>query len=966
MPALRARDRNPAVRAEPRGIGTAGARDPLSREVKLLGALLGQVIVEQEGEPQLALVEEVRRATIELRRTGSASARRTLDRRLDAIDLPAAEILVRAFSLYFLLTNLAEEKQRVRRLRRQGRASATTAPPGTIASALRGLRRAGTTSSGLLALVDPLEVSLVLTAHPTEARRRTTLVALRRCYRLLERLDDPRLTHAEDAEVRRRLREEITLLWHTSALRVEAPTPIDEVRSAMVFFDESLFVIAPRIARAMDLALDDAGLAGSRRGAGAPAAGDSGRSGTRPPHLARAFLRWGTWVGGDRDGNPNVTAATTADAARVQADHVLRGYEAVARRLMQTVAAIVPHGRVDRDLRARLGADARDLPEVVADLDRRFPQEPYRQRFGAIAERLRRTRGVLVQGFDPDDPVARGAYPVPGALRAELAELQRALVADRLGRVAWGEVQDLAWQVETFGFHALDLEVRQHSEVHAAALDALGRGLAAARSAHDRDRGDPGAGSQGAGGRGAGGRGQEVSDRLTAGEVEDTFAAIAAIQRAFGEAACHRYVISFTRDHRDVLDVLALAARVTPSPRLDVVPLFESADALASGGPILDALLADPGYRRHLASRGDRQEVMLGYSDSTKESGTLAASWMLYRAQEALAGAAAANGVELTIFHGRGGAIGRGGGPMSRAILSGAPGSVRGRLKLTEQGEVIAARYANPAVALRHLERMTAAVLTASSPAHEAAVRDASVAGAPVMEELATISRDVFRSVVWDDPAFEAYFRAATPIEELAGLAIGSRPAARGRAGERPRVTMGSLRAIPWVFSWSQSRLNLPGWFGVGAALEAYEAAHGAPGRDRLRALYREWTFFATVLDTVELSLAKADVAIAERYAGLAADAGAGTIWPRLRDEFERTREAVLRITGRTRLLDAMPELQRSIELRNPYVDSLSEVQVRLLAALRRTPKDDPARGELVRLVHLTVSGVAAGLQETG
>jgi phosphoenolpyruvate carboxylase len=303
---------------------------------------------------------------------------------------------------------------------------------------------------------------------------------------------------------------------------------------------------------------------------------------------------------------------------------------------------------------------------------------------------------------------------------------------------------------------------------------------------------------------------------------------------------------------------------------------------------------------------------------------------------------------------------------MSRAILSGAPGSVRGRLKLTEQGEVIAARYANPAVALRHLERMTAAVLTASSPAHEAAVREASVAGAPVMEELATTSRDVFRSVVWDDPGFEAYFRAATPIEELAGLAIGSRPAARRRAGQRPRVTMGSLRAIPWVFSWAQSRLNLPGWFGVGTGLDAYEAAHGDPGRERLRALYRDWTFFATVLDTVELSLAKADVAIAERYAGLAAEAGADVIWPRLRDEFERTRAAVLRITGRVHLLDAMPELQRSIELRNPYVDSLSEVQVRLLASLRRTPVDDPARAELVRLVHLTVSGVAAGLQETG
>jgi phosphoenolpyruvate carboxylase len=303
---------------------------------------------------------------------------------------------------------------------------------------------------------------------------------------------------------------------------------------------------------------------------------------------------------------------------------------------------------------------------------------------------------------------------------------------------------------------------------------------------------------------------------------------------------------------------------------------------------------------------------------------------------------------------------------MSRAILSHAPGSMRGRLKLTEQGEVIAARYANPQIALRHLERLVNAVLLASSPGHEAAVQAAAVAGAPVMEVLAATSRDVFRATVWEDPAFEAFYRSATPIEELAGLAIGSRPAARARAGDRPRATMATLRAIPWVFSWSQSRLNLPGWFGVGSALEAYGEAHGADGLARLQALYREWSFFGTVLDTVELSLAKAAVDVAERYAALAAGPASAAIWDRLRAEFERTRTAILRISGRAELLDAMPELQRSIALRNPYVDSLSEVQVRLLATLRQLPRGDAHRAELERLVHLSVSGVAAGIQNTG
>ncbi|MFN8624194.1 MAG: phosphoenolpyruvate carboxylase, partial [Chloroflexota bacterium] len=365
-------DHNPAVRAEPRGIGTAGARDPLSREVKLLGALLGQVMVEQRGLAFLGLVERVRRATIELRRSGSEAARRTLQRELDALELGDAEGLIRAFSLYFLLTNLAEEKERVRRLRRRGRSTTASMTDGTISAAVRAMRRSGLSGARVRGMVESLSIDLVLTAHPTEARRRTTLVALGRCYRLLERLDDPRLTQAEDLEVRRRLREEIALLWHTSALRVEAPSPLDEVRSVMAFFDESLYVIAPRLLRQMDLALDaDAGDA--RRTDDTPrAAADSGASGTRPPRTG-PYLRWGSWVGGDRDGNPNVTAAITREAMRIQADHVLHGHEAVARRLMQTVAPIVPEARTHPVLAARLADDTAQLPAVMDELRRRFP-----------------------------------------------------------------------------------------------------------------------------------------------------------------------------------------------------------------------------------------------------------------------------------------------------------------------------------------------------------------------------------------------------------------------------------------------------------------------------------------------------------------------------------------------------------------------------------------------------------------
>ena len=910
-------------------------------------------MTEQAGAEMFGLVERVRRATIESRLGGGrdgdaetrAKDRAALAHELDPLDLAATEDLIRAFSLYFQLVNLAEEKQRVRRLRRRGRSAPGGILEDSVAAAIETLRAEGLSARRTSAMIDGLSIGLVLTAHPTEARRRTLLVALRRCYRLLDRLDDPRLTPPEDAEIRRRLREEISLLWHTAAVRVQAPTPLDEVRSAMVFFDESLFVVTPRLYRSLDRAFDLDAAPTRDAAATVRAARDAGQSGTRPPE-GGAFLHWGSWIGGDRDGNPNVTAATTRQALSIQADHVLRAYEAVAARLMQTLAATVAPEKLRPSLRARLAADLAQLPEPAAALRERFPDEPYRQRLALIGERIRRTRARLVA--DAGGAAVVGSYADPAHLIDELDELRDALAGDGLVRVAYGELQDLRWQVETFGFHALSLEVRQHSGVHAAALAALREaGLRPEAAAH-----------------------LEVAPGVTVDEVLETFRAIADIQARFGEAACRRYVISFTRSGSDVLDVLDLARRASPDgpPALDIVPLFESADALEDAGGVLDRLISNGSYRRHLAGRGDRQEVMLGYSDSTKESGPLAAGWMLYRAQAALAAVGRRHGVQVTLFHGRGGAIGRGGGPMNAAILAAAPDSIDGRLRLTEQGEVVADRYANPQIALRHLEQLTNAVLIASSLGHESRSRAAQRAGMAVMEELAAGSRRAYRSLVWEDPAFADYFRAATPIGELAGMAIGSRPSARARLAppDGDGSTLDSLRAIPWVFAWSQSRANLPGWFGIGTALDQYEAAHGRRGLARLRRLYATWPFFATLLDTAEMSLAKADLPVASRYAELADGAAAGRIWEVIRDEFRRTADGVLRISRRDRLLDSMPVLQRSIALRNPYVDSLSELQVRLLRRLRSLAPNDPEREAVLRLVHLTVSGVAAGVQSTG
>jgi phosphoenolpyruvate carboxylase len=918
------------TRAEPTGIGSAGARDPLAREVRLLGALLGQVIIEQAGELIYETVERIRRRAIALRRSDDPAERERQAADLDALDLGAAEAVVSAFSVYFQLVNLAEARGRLRALRRRERAAPHGLLDDSVAEAVHRLRRSGRTEADLDALIERMRITLVLTAHPTEARRRTALVALRRCAVLLERLDDPRLTPSEDREIRRRLREEITLLWRTSDLRSVAPEPLDEVRTAMAVFDATLFTTVPRLYRATDAALD------------APR-GRAVRTGERPPRVP-AFLRYGSWIGGDRDGNPFVTAETTERTLRIQADHVLHGYEAVAMRLMQTVSAATSGPRLPRHLATRLGRDAEALPETDRQLRRRFPDEPYRQRFGFIAERLRRTRVALTGDAGP----RAGHYEAAGELDAELAEIQEALVEEGLGRVAWGEVEELRWQLATFGFHLASLEVRQHSDVHRRAIAALAEGA------------DPAT---------------ELAVGVSLAEVLATFRSIAAAQARFGPEACHRVIVSFTAEPRDVLDVFTLARAAVGSgddalPVLDVVPLFESTDALTAAGPILDALLDDRTYREHLATRGDRQEVMLGYSDSNKESGFLAAAWMLHQAQAALTDVARARGVELTLFHGRGGAIGRGGGPANRAILGSAPGSVVGRLKLTEQGEVVAANYADPAIARRHLEQLTGAVLIASTPEHDAAAATALRDGAPILAELAATARAAYRALVHDDPGFAAFFRDITPIAELSDLRLGSRPAARGRRPGAEAPPIDALRAIPWTFAWTQSRINLPGWYGLGSALEAYRADHGEAGLTEIARLYRSWPFLSSVLDNAEMILAKADMGVARRYASLVADAGAGGAgarrWAAIEAEYHRTVTLLLRVTGRDRLLDGAPVLQRSIGLRNPYVDSLSELQVRLLARLRSMAPDDPDAGRVLRLVQLTVNGVAAGLQNTG
>ncbi|HVT71362.1 MAG TPA: phosphoenolpyruvate carboxylase [Trebonia sp.] len=891
----------------------------MRRDVRLLGEVLGEVISESAGPDLLADVERLRHAVIDARSAadrGSAQATAAgeeITALVSSWSWERAEQVARAFTVYFHLVNLAEEQQRVRTLRL--RDSGDRAPRESLADAVDRLTAEG--GPGYVAeLLAGLQVHPVFTAHPTEARRRAVVASLRRVSRLLTAVDDQRAGAAQQAEDRRRLREEIDLLWRTAQLRVAGMSPADEVRSVMTAFDETLFRLVPAVYRALDHVL-----LGARSGAAASPV---------PP-----FLRFGSWVGSDRDGNPNVTAAVTREAAVIQAEHALRGLEAACERIGRALTvseepAPPPAAPSSTPLGRALAAAAADHPELMAEIWARSPGEPYRAYLLYAAQRLAATR---TRNLDL-------AYGAAADFVADLRLVQSSLAAAGAVRQAYGELQHLLWQAETFGFHLAGLEVRQHSRVHADALAEL-------RS------------------------GGPLSPMTQ--EVLETIRVMGWIQRRYGADACRRYIISFTTSAADVAAVYELARYAFPDgdgPVLDVVPLFESGADLASAPSVLTGMLSIPAVAARLAETGRHLEVMLGYSDSAKELGPASAALRLFDAQAELAAWAAQHDVKLTLFHGRGGAIGRGGGPAGRAVLAQAPGSVDGRLKVTEQGEVIFARYGQPAIGLRHLEQVTSAVLLASSPS----VADRNRAAARTFQDLAAAidhaAKGAFRALVEAD-GFAEWFATVSPLGEIGSLRIGSRPARRGHGGGP--LGLEDLRAIPWVFAWAQTRLNLPGWYGLGtglaaaawAGIEAGDSDEGIPveGLAALRGAYREWPLLATLLDNAEMSLAKTDREIAARYLALG---GRPDLTDRVLAEYDLTRRLVLAVTGHDRLVADHPVLSRAIVLRDPYVDALSYLQLRALSALRGDELDPARRTALERLLLLTVSGIAAGLQNTG
>jgi phosphoenolpyruvate carboxylase len=859
--------------------------EPLRRDVRLLGELLGQVLREYGGEQLLADVEKLRRAVIAAR-TGAGPSAAVVDL-VRSWSLDRAVEVARAFTVYFHLANLAEEHHRIRVLRSrdagQGRAGDSLATSVAEVRRLHGEERVAGLFAGLV-------LHPVLTAHPTEARRRAVVTAISRAGTQLDRIDDPRAGAGEQTDARRRLLEEIDILWRTAHLRATAVDPLDEVRTAMAVFDETLFLVVPTLYRGLDHVL----------------LGD--RSGTMPA-AAPAFFRLGSWVGGDRDGNPTVTAQITREALQIQSGHVLLALERAATRIGRTLTAEAATTPPSPALTDAIEHARRDHPDLLGGLALRAPDEPHRVFVLYTAARVRARR--LGEA---------GGYRRPDEFISQLVLVQESLATAGAHRLAYGELQHLIWQARTFGFHLAELEVRQHSGVHATALAELA----------------------------GGGTVSAATD-----EVLETIRSIAWLQGEYGVDACRRYIISFTRSAADIAAVFELASIATQGnpPVLDVVPLFETQDDLDRSVEVLDHALELAPVQQRLAANGRRLEVMLGYSDSAKDVGPVSATLALYDAQGALAAWAKRNGITLTLFHGRGGALGRGGGPANRAVLSQAPGSVDGRFKVTEQGEVIFARYGHPVIAHRHLDQVAAAVVLASTPAVEELVAAAANKHRGTFEQVSDAARTAYRQLVGTD-RFAEFFAAVSPLAEIGSLRMGSRPSRR-TAGSG----LADLRAIPWVFAWSQTRATLPGWYGLGSGLEAV----GDVGV--LRAAYEEWPLFTTMLDNVEMSLAKADRDIAERHLALG---GRPELAVTILAEFDRTTSWLLRVLGQETLLESHRVLGRAVELRNPYVDALSHLQLRALEALRAGIVDDEERERTQRLLLLTVNGVAAGLQNTG
>jgi len=901
---------------------------PLRRDVRSLGRLLGTVIREQAGEKIFEVEEQLRHLAIRHRQLNYDQGESCLDfpgelelqqeaaRIVGGMEVADAYQIVKAFSTYFELTNLAETNHRKRRRRATLLVCGGADKPGSLRGTLKRMREAGIAAEGALNLLHRIQVMPVFTAHPTDVARRVMHFKQRRIAHELEMLDRLPLSTAEAAQGQQSMLAEITALWQTDEVRRRKPTVLDEIKMGLDHYPDSLIAPLPDLYEEMAAAFREIYAV------------------EIPPADLPTVVRFGSWIGGDRDGNPHVTAETTREALQKAREAILADYLASLEELRRLLTPSLNRVTVSPAVTAAVDAYHANLAVVEAERDAIPEWEPYRRLAGFMLHRLRQT---LMEPRHPD------AYPDAAAFAADLGLIRASLTGAEGERLARALIDPLLRRLDTFGFHLHCLDIRQHARVHAQAVTELAAGGATCSQSPAQLPAPPS---------------QETA------ELVDTLRAIARLKRTYPPAAIQSYIISGAASERDSLSLIWLmelcgvrvAGDADGDPGVMPVPLFESIDDLRHAPRICQTLWNSPDYRPFLDSWGRRQEVMLGYSDSNKDGGMLTSTWEIYKAHRALHRVAEECDVKLVLFHGRGGTVGRGGGPTHRAIVAQPQQSFFGEMKITEQGEVINWKYSDAALAQRNLELMVAASLEAL--ARPGVVSDeAEASWESALEEMSSDAYDYYRRSIAENPDIIPYFERATPVLEFDLAKIGSRPARRGVTRD-----LADLRAIPWGFGWMQSRHVIPGWFGVGYALERF-AARGEQQQNLLRAMMGRFPFFYDLIRNVELALTKVDLPLARLYSDLVPDrALRERVFGLVSEEFLRTRRMVLTVTGQSCLLENNAPLARSLRLRNPYVDPLSLIQIELLRRKRAGAESE----ELNYVLAATINGISSGLRNTG
>jgi phosphoenolpyruvate carboxylase len=908
---------------------------PLRRDVKLLGQMLGEILINHGGTELFDKVETIRTMCISLRNQYDKETYINLKKEINNLGSPMRKQIIRAFSMYFHLINAAEQNHRIRRRRQYQLQDERVVQPASIESAVLSLKENNVSEEIIQNVLNTLSLELVITAHPTEATKRSILEIQKRIADILKNLDHPLLTKRERQKLEENLFNEVTILWQTDELRHHKPTVMDEVRNGLYYFDQTLFDVLPEIHQELEGCLEQ-----------------------KYPETAWEvpnFLRFGSWIGGDRDGNPFVTHEVTWETLDRQRRLVLNKYIKALTDLMRRYSHSTTRVEVSQELLHALA----DKEGRFLNDDKKWPvqSEVYRRIFAVIMERVKEVGKSEV------------GYKSAEELLDDLFIIQKSLKKHHPAAHELKMIQKLIRQVQMFGFHLATLDIRNHSGEHEAAITEILRKVRIAENYAGLSEdekvnilqnilNDP--------------RPLLLLDEDYTAETQEMLRVFQMIKKAheeFGKRSIMVYLVSMTKSTSDLLEVLVLAKEAgiyrlhadgTIETNLNVAPLLETIDDLKAGPRIMETLFKMPVYRNHLEKMGKQQEIMLGYSDGSKDGGTLTANWKLYKAQIEIHEMAKRFDIGLKFFHGRGGSLGRGGGPLNKSILSQPAETVGDGVKITEQGEVLSSRYLLEDIAYRSLEQATSTLLQTaahvSKVTDQGHLRDEKWENA--IEEISEEAYKKYQSLVFQDPGFLTYFNEATPLRELGDLNIGSRPMSRKNRG-----LFEDLRAIPWVFAWTQSRQLLPAWYAAGTGLESF-AAKDEQNLKLMQEMYDKWPFFQSTIDNLQMALMKADVTTAKEYITLVEDQTiAERIFTNILEEFERTKRILLQISRDQELLDHTPNIQDSVHRRNPYVDPLNFLQVELIKELRSKDEQDE---ELLNQVLLTISGISAGLRNTG